>query len=89
MNALLPLTPCDNLEIKEVNVKGDKQTNFLVSNFTVYTNMKAGFANVGKWGHSFAWRWEYLTNDDVWQFLGETMLDGLNSSPIMTSKFRS
>mmetsp|Transcript_14413 Transcript_14413/g.30257 ORF Transcript_14413/g.30257 Transcript_14413/m.30257 type:complete len:556 (-) Transcript_14413:739-2406(-) len=88
VNALLPLTPSDNLEsIEDVDVKGDKRTKFSVSNWTSYTNMKATIA--GERGHSVTGRWTNMTNDDVRRFLGVIILDGLNPSPEMTAKFRS
>ncbi len=54
LNALLPLTPRDNLEtIESVDVKGDKKIKFLVANWTSYTNKKARIVNAGEWGHQF------------------------------------
>ncbi len=84
MNALLPLTPCGKIElIEEVKMKRDKQKNS-VSIWTVYTKMNTRIANAAKWGQSFAWRGASMTNDDVWQFLGVILLDGLNQLPVMT-----
>ncbi len=89
-NALLPLTGRDNLElIDNIDVKNDKRTKFLVANWTAYTNCKARIANAGEFGSPFAGRWRDLSNDDVRQFLGVIMMDGLIPSPQMLRKFQS
>ncbi len=88
LNALIPLTPRDNLElIKDIDVKGNGSTKFSVSNWTTYTNCKARLSNAGEFGHQFAGRWKDIDNDDVRRFLGVIVLDGLNPSPQMTRKF--
>ncbi len=88
LNALLPLTPKDNMELLEdVDVKGDWRTKFSVANWTAYTNTKAKIANAGEWGHKFVGQWTDVTNDDVQQFLGFIMMDGLNPSLYMIQNF--
>ena len=48
-NALMPLTPKDNLEhLSDVDVKGDGKTKFAISNWTPYTNQKASMENAGE-----------------------------------------
>ena len=54
-NELLPQTPKDNNEkLKDIDVKGDGKTEFAMSNWTSYTNMKESIANAGEEGHIFA-----------------------------------
>ncbi len=65
-NALLSLTPQDNLELlAEINVKGDGKTKFFVSTWTTYANMKAKLSDAEEYGHPFPGRWSDLDNDDV------------------------
>ncbi len=81
-NAILPLMPKDNLEsIEDIDVNGDGRTKFAVSNWTAYTNLKAKLSNAREYGYPFARRWSELTTDEVYQFLGAIILDGVNPSP--------
>eukprot|EP00957_Ditylum_brightwellii_P117645 8973680-Ditylum_brightwellii.AAC.1 len=55
VNALLPLTPEDNLgDLSEIDVTGDRLTKFCVANWTAYTSTKAMMANAGGLDHIFA-----------------------------------
>ena len=53
-NDMIPVTPEENLENPEVdNVKGDKNSKFLVSQWSAYSNAKASLTNAGEKGHIF------------------------------------
>ena len=89
-NSVLPLTPKDNFEeIGDVDLTGDGRTKFSVSNWTIYTNVKGHMANAREYGHTFAGRWSEFDNDECRRFLELIILDGLNTSPKMTSKLKS
>ncbi len=89
-NGLLPLTLKDNLEsIEDIDVNGEGQTRFSVSNLTVYTITKAILSNTGQCEHPFAIQWSKLSNNEVLWFLAVIILDGLYPSPSMGCKFSS
>ena len=53
-NDMIPVPPEENLENPEVdNVKGDKKSKFLVSQWSAYSNAKASLTNAGEKGHIF------------------------------------
>ncbi len=61
LNAILPLTPTDNLEdVSKANVTEDGKTKFSVSMWTAYNNKKALFENAGEPGHIYAGKWKTL-----------------------------
>ena len=77
-NALMPLTPKDNLEhLRDVDVKGNGKTKFAISNWISYTNQKASMANAGEGGHIFAGKCLPFKNEDITQMIGVYILDGL------------
>ncbi len=89
MNALLPMLPEHNLEdAKVANVKGDKKTKFSISNWTIYSNLKAVMCNAGQEGHIFADKFKSFENEDIFKMLGVYLLDGLSPSPQLTKKMQ-
>lgn len=53
-NALMTLTPGDNLEtLEEVDVTGDSKTKFAISNWTAYTNTKAMLVSADQSGQIY------------------------------------
>ncbi len=89
LNALFPMVPEHNLEnAREANVKGDQETTFAMSNWTIYSNLKAVMCNAGEEGHIFAGKFEPFKNADNWKMLGVHLLDGLSPSPQLTKKMQ-
>ena len=88
-NALLPMTPKDNLEdAAKANVKGDRTTKFSVSSWAAYTNSKAKLVNAGGKGQIFEGRWKDLEPEDVMQMMGVYIIDGLAPSPRLVQKMQ-
>ena len=81
-NALIPLTPSDNIEdAAAANVKGDRRTKFAMSNWAAYSNAKALLANAGEDGHIYAEKYKALTPFDINKVIGVYIIDGLSPSP--------
>ena len=58
-NAVLPLTPDDNLEdVADIDVKGNGKSKFAISNWTAYTSSKAAICNAGEDGYIFAGKYK-------------------------------
>ena len=88
-NALLPMTPKDNQEkAHKANVKGDRKSQFSVSNWAAYTNAKAKLVNAGKKGCIFEDRWKDLEPEDVMMMMGIYIIDGLAPSPKLIQKMQ-
>ncbi len=87
VNALLPMTPVDNLEdAKLADMKGNKETKFAISNWTIYSNLKAVMCNAGEEGHIFANKFCPFENADIAKMLGVYVLDGLSPLPQLVKK---
>ena len=88
--ALVPLTPCANLEsIDDIDVKGDGRTKFAVSNWTSYTRTKAAITNAGEKGDIFEGKYkrnEPLTSDDIRKIIGTYIIGGICPSPQLKQK---
>ena len=58
-----------------------------MSNWTAYTDVKAGIANVGQEGHIFAGKFkEPMANELLFTFIGTLFIDGLCPSPQLKNK---
>ncbi len=89
MNALLLMLPEHNLEdVKVANVKGNKKAKFSISNWTIYSNLKAVMFNAGQEGHIFTDKFKSFENKDIFKMLGVYLLDGLSPSPQVTKKMQ-
>ena len=74
--AFMPLTPDANLEDPAItNMKGDKMTKSVMSNWTAYSNTKAMLNNAGKEGHIFARKHLSFTNKVIAAMLGVYIMD--------------
>jgi len=86
-NALLPMTPNDNLEdLVKANVKCDKTWKFAVSNWAEYMNTKAKLSNAGKEGYIFAGVYRDFQPQDIMKMMGVYVIDGLAPSPRLVQK---
>ena len=87
--AFMPLTPDANLEDPAItNMKGDKMTKSVMSNWTAYSNTKAMLNNAGKEGHIFARKHLSFTNKVIAAMLGVYIIDGLAPSPQLMQKMQ-
>jgi hypothetical protein len=88
-SAFMPMTPIMNKEDPAVaNVKGDRTTNFAVSNWTGYSNAKAMLCNAGEPGSIYAGKFKPFKNEDITAMLGVYIIDGLAPSPQLTQKMQ-
>ncbi len=70
------------------NVKGDKESKFAISNWTIYSNLKAVMCNAGEEGHIFANKLKPFENANILKMLGVYVLDGLSPSPQLVRKMQ-
>ena len=77
-NALMTLTPSDNIEDgAAANVKGDKRTKFTMSNWAEYSNTTSLLVNAGEVEHIYAGKYKPLTPADINKVIGVYIIDEL------------